>query len=111
MGCLRRGPYAPAENYEAPEVRQRRLYLEAKEKQAKARREIEDKIEALEFEEWVRRLSAEDRAGLVPPTEFARVGSPAHNFELRRYFREQILNRSKTDMEGKNYDESKTPAV
>jgi hypothetical protein len=90
MGCLRRGPYAPAENYEAPEVRQRRLYLEAKEKQAKARRELEDKIEALEFEEWSGKLTPAQRAEFVPPTDFARPGSTAHNVELRRYFREQV---------------------
>jgi predicted transcriptional regulator len=90
MGCLRRGPYAPAENYEAPEVRQRRLYLEAKEKQAKARRELEDKIELLEFEEWSSKLSLEERTQLVPTSEFAKVGSTAHTIELRRHFREVV---------------------
>jgi hypothetical protein len=90
MGCLRKGPYAPPENYEAPEDRQRRLYLEAKEKQAKARRDIEERLEALEFDEWCSKLSASERTRLVPTTEFLKAGSTAHNVELRRYFRETI---------------------
>ncbi len=30
MGILRRGPYAAPSNYESPDVRQKRLYLESK---------------------------------------------------------------------------------
>jgi hypothetical protein len=93
MGCLRKGPYAPPENFEAPEVRQRRLYLEAKEKAAKTRRELEEKLEALEFEEWLSKLSLVERTQLVPASEFAKPGSTAHNVELRRHFREQVWPR------------------
>ena len=38
-------------NYESPELRQRRLYLEAKEREKKAREELELKLETVEFEE------------------------------------------------------------
>jgi predicted transcriptional regulator len=109
MGCLRRGPYAPPENFEPPEVRQRRLYLEAKQKAAKARRELEEKLEALEFEEWCSKLSFDERTRLVPATEFAKVGSTAHNVELRRYFREQVLP-SKSLEQGENYGPSESSA-
>jgi hypothetical protein len=90
MGCVRKGPYAPPENFEPPEIRQRRLYLEAKEKAAKARRQIEEKLEALEFEDWINRLSAEERLRLVPETHLLRVGNPAHNNALREHFQREV---------------------
>jgi predicted transcriptional regulator len=98
MGCLRKGPYAPPENFEPPEIRQRRLYLEAKEKAAKARRELEEKIEALEFEEWLGKLSLDERTRLVPTTEFAKIGSTAHTVELRRHFREQVWSEKRKSL-------------
>src|SRR5438309_1730772 len=42
MGILRRGPYAAPSNYESPEVRQKRLYLESKEKQRKKQQEMDE---------------------------------------------------------------------
>jgi hypothetical protein len=90
MGILRKGPYTPPANYEAPEDRQRRLYLEAKEQQLKRRQEIEARLETVKFEEWADMLSLEQRAGLVPPKDFAKPGSTAHTIQLREYFRENV---------------------
>jgi hypothetical protein len=90
MAILSKGPYAPPENYENPADRQRRLYLEAKEKQRQKRKETEENIETLEFEEWVEKLTLEQRSDLVPPKDFAKPGSTAHNYQLREYFRENI---------------------
>jgi len=90
MGILRKGPYAPPANYEEPEDRHRRLYLEAKEQQRKRRQEVETRLETVEFEEWAEGLSLEKRAELVPPKDFAKPGSTAHTVQLREYFRENV---------------------
>lgn len=90
MGILRKGPYTPPANYEDPESRQKRLYLEAKEQQQKKRLELEQRLEAVEFEEWLETLPLEQRAALVPPKDFAKPGGTAHNYQLREYFRENI---------------------
>lgn len=90
MGILRKGPYAPPANYEPPEVRQMRIYLEAKERERKTREELESRLEIVEFDEWVTILSAEDRSRFVPPTDFAKPGSQGHNVQLKQYFRENV---------------------
>jgi len=90
MGILRKGPYTPPANYEDPESRQKRLYLEAKEQQRKKRLELEERLEAVEFEEWLEKQPLEQRALLVPPKDFAKPGGTAHNYQLREYFRENI---------------------
>lgn len=90
MGILRKGPYVAPANYEAPEDRQRRLYLEAKEKHRKNRQELEERHEAIEFEEWAEKITLEQRAALVPPKDFAKPGSTAHNYQMREYFRENV---------------------
>ena len=90
MGILRKGPYTPAANYEPPRIRQRRLYLEAKERERKTSEELESRIEAIEFDEWVASLSTEERVRFVPPTDFAKPGSPGHNVQLKQYFRENV---------------------
>jgi hypothetical protein len=90
MGILRKGPYAAPANYESPQDRQRRLYLEAKEKQRRRGQDLEARLEAVEFEDWAEKLSVEQRAELVPPTDFAKPGSMAHRTLLRDYFRETV---------------------
>lgn len=90
MGILRKGPYAPPANYESPEDRQQRLYLEAKEKQRKHKHEMEGRLETVEFEEWAEKLSVQQRGELVPPKEYAKPGGTAHNVQLREYFRENV---------------------
>ena len=90
MGILRKGPYAPPANYEAPDVRQLRLYLEAKEREQKMREELETRLEIAEFDSWVNGLSSEEKVQFVPSTDFAKPGSPGHNVQLKQYFRETI---------------------
>ena len=101
MGILRRGPYAAPANYESPEVRQRRLYLEAKEQQHKKRQELDEREEAVEFAEWAEKLSLEQRAALVPPKDFAKPGGTAHSYQLREYFRENVWPKLRKSEENK----------
>lgn len=90
MGILRKGPYAPSANYEAPEIRQMRLYLEAKELEKKVRLDLEGRLENAEFEEWIAALTVDERTQVVPTTDFAKPGSQGHNAQLKQYFRENI---------------------
>lgn len=90
MGILRKGPYAPPSNYESPEVRQMRLYLEAKEREQKIRIDLESRLESVAFDEWTIGLTVEERIRLVPATDFAKPGSQGHNVQLKQYFRENI---------------------
>jgi hypothetical protein len=90
MGILRRGPYAAPSNYESPDVRQKRLYLESKEQQRKKLHELDERLEAAEFDEWLEKLSLEQRATVVPPKDFAKPGGTAHNYQMREYFRENV---------------------
>ena len=90
MGILRQGPYTPSVNYEPPETRQMRLYLEAKEREQKTREELECRLQVVEFDEWASGLTAEERGCLVPPQEFAKPGSQGHNAQLKEYFLENI---------------------
>ncbi len=100
MGILRKGPYTPPANYEDPQSRQRRLYLEAKEEQRKKRLELEERLEAVEFEEWLEKQTIEQRTLLVPPKDFAKPGGTVHSYQLREYFRENIWPNLRL-MEGK----------
>jgi hypothetical protein len=89
MGILRKGPYAPPGNYEPPEIRQRRIYLEAKEREHKARIEMDNRLEAIAFTEWIEGLDSATKARLIAPTDFAQVGSSAHNAQLKQHFHEK----------------------
>ena len=95
MGILRKGPYAPSANYEPPGIRQMRLYLETKEREQKARKELELKFEAVEFEEWMAKVSPEEKMKVVPPTEFMKPGGAGYTSQLREYFRENIWPQSR----------------
>jgi predicted transcriptional regulator len=107
MGILRKGPYAPPANYESPEARQLRLYLEVKEQQQKRQHEIEARLETVEFEEWAEKLSLDKRDELVPPKDYAKSGGTAHTMQLREYFRENVwpLLKQKLQQSGTSIDE------
>jgi hypothetical protein len=90
MGILRKGPYGPPTNYEAPGVRQMRLYLEAKKREQQARSEMETELETMEFNEWVAKLSTEERLQFVPESDFSKLGSQSHNMQLKQHFRESV---------------------
>ena len=89
MGILRKGPYVPPDNYEPPQARQMREYLEAREQQQKKRQEMEARLEKVEFEEWETKLSIEEKVRLVPPLEFAKPGGQGYQVQLKQYFREK----------------------
>ena len=55
MGILRKGPYAAPANYEPPEIRQRRLYLEAKEREQKLRLDLESRLTCASSEDLDKR--------------------------------------------------------
>ncbi len=52
--------------------------------------DIESQLETVEFDSWISALSIEERARFVPPSDFAKPGSPGHNVQLKQYFREKV---------------------
>lgn len=67
-----------------------RLYLEAKKREQQVRVGSESQLEAVEHDSWLARLSTEEKIRLIPPSDFAKPGSPGHNVQLKQYFRENI---------------------
>jgi hypothetical protein len=94
MGILRKGPYAPPQNYESPEDRQLREYLEAKEKLLEKRRENLNRVKELEFEEWLDPLSKSEKETLAP------MGTNEHlkRSQLRNHFDEHIWEEKKKEI-------------
>ena len=84
MGILRKGPYAPPENFESPADEARRKTREFKERKERERQAEEQKIMDLEFSEWRRGLSSDELAALLP--EFARKPGPIQDSALKTHF-------------------------
>lgn len=67
MGILRNGkPYAPSSNYESPQDKAVRIYLERMREIEKKRVEAEKEVFLLEFNNWFRSLSDEQKLNLLP---------------------------------------------
>jgi predicted transcriptional regulator len=91
MGILRGGvPYAPAENYESPEVRALRLYLERKKREQEQKEALEKEAFGLAFEDWLQTLSEDDVVDIIPEPKFREEGSPFRRGSLELHFRNNI---------------------
>lgn len=67
MGILRRGmPYAPPDNYEHPKDKATRIYLERMREIEKKRVDAEKEVFSLEFNNWFRSLSDEQKRNFLP---------------------------------------------
>lgn len=67
MGILRNGkPYAPPSNYESPQDKAMRIYLERMREIEKKRVEAEKEVFTLEFNNWFRSLSDEQKRNFLP---------------------------------------------
>lgn len=90
MGILRKGCYAAPSNYESPEVRQQRLYVETKERERKALEELDARLEVVEFDLWLATVPDNEKVRLVPPLDFTKLGSQGHIVQMKEYFREKV---------------------
>ncbi len=91
MGILRKGmPYLPPPNYEAPEDKAMRIFLERKKELEKIRLEREEELLKLACGEWLESLSEKEKEDLMP--EDAKKSS-VQGFKmasLRTFFKENL---------------------
>ena len=91
MGILRSGvPYAPSENYEAPETRALKAYLEKKKREQQQRETLEKEAFSFAFEDWAITLTEEQVSEIIPEPRFREPGSPFRRGGLELYFRNNI---------------------
>ncbi len=91
MGVLRKGiPYAPPDNYESAEERGLKAYMKRKREELEKQKSLEAELCTFECDSWLDSLTREQQIGLVPETEYARLGSPAHRALLKNHFNSEI---------------------
>lgn len=100
MGIVRNGkPYAPPGNYESPQDREMRLYLERKREIENERTAREEDLMKLAFSEWEREQSEEDKQALLPEDiRSSRILGPKQAF-LRAYFTKEIWPKKRIDLQ------------
>ena len=68
MGILRNGkPYAPPSNYESPQDKAMRIYLDRKREAEQSRAAMEKEAFDYAFKDWFSKLSDEEKIRLLPP--------------------------------------------
>ena len=89
MGIFRKGaPYTPAENYESPEVRALKQYVERKRREKQEREALEKEAFSMAFEEWQAKLTEEDIISIIPEVRYREPGSAFRESCLQKHFRE-----------------------
>ena len=91
MGIMKRsGYYAAPENYESPQVRGRRLFLEQEAQKAQKLLEAEKATMSAYFEVWSNKLSAQEKTELVGKDEMTGNGILMQSDKLKKHYREVI---------------------
>ena len=91
MGILRNGRvYTPPANYESPVEKSLRLYYERKKELDVKRQEMEEGLFDLEFKEWERSVSDEEKNKLLPDDIKNSRFSGAKLSALKSYFKEEV---------------------
>ena len=89
MGILRNGaPYIPAENYESPEVRALKQYVERKRREKQQKEDLEKEAFVMAFEDWEEKLTEEDVINIIPEPRYREPGSTFRESFLQKHFRE-----------------------
>ena len=100
MGIVRNGkPYAPPGNYESPQDREMRIYLERKQKIEQARAEREEGLMKLAFDEWDREQSEEYKQSLLPENVRNNRLSGPKQATLRAYFAREIWPQKRRELQ------------
>lgn len=66
MGILRKGPYVPPDNYQTPQARQMREYLEAQKRVVEHEERQIQELKEVEFKKWEMSLSSQVIDELIP---------------------------------------------
>ena len=91
MGILRNGiPYSPPSNYESPEKRAMRIYLEKKKEIEQKQAAIEEELFNTEFNDW-RNVLPNEQIDKILPEDIKNSNLPqAKTASLRIYYKNQI---------------------
>lgn len=98
MGILRSGkPYAPPANYESPQDKALRVYLERKKELEQKRQAMEEELFLIAFKEWDVKLTEEEKDSILPANiKHSRLLSDKIS-ALRLHFKENIWPKSKDE--------------
>lgn len=99
IGILRKGsPYLPPENYESPEEKALRLYIQRKKDLAAKKLAQEKEALQISFDEWFSLLSQEEMTKLCPPEYAKDKSSMIFNGYLFNHFKDAIWPKIKRNL-------------
>jgi hypothetical protein len=99
MGILRNGiPYSPPSNYESPEKRAMRIYLEKKKEIESKQIAMEEELLKSEFNDWHNTLTKEQINEILPEDIKNSTLAPAKIACLRTYYRSEIWPNKKQEI-------------
>ena len=91
MGIMKRsGYYAAPENYESPQARGRRLFLEQEAKKAQKLLEAEKTTMNAYFEIWLNKLSGQEKMDLVGKDEMTGNGILMQSDKLKKHYKDVV---------------------
>ena len=91
MGIMRSGsPYAPPSNYENPQDRAMRLYLERRKEQDQKKQAMEEELFNLAFKDWELEVSQDEKEKLLPEEIKNSRYSAEKTAFIRLYFKNEI---------------------
>jgi hypothetical protein len=91
MGIMKRsGYYSAPENYESPQARGRRLFLEQEAKKAQKLLEAEKVTMNAYFEMWSNKLSGQEKIDLVGKDEMTGNGILMQSDKLKKYYKDVV---------------------
>ena len=89
----------PLDHIETSNDRLMREYAEKLREKKERQEQFEKEAMEFAFADWVKELSSEGRAQVVPESQFAKLGSPGHDAMLKKHFRDNVWPDMKTRIE------------
>lgn len=103
MGIMKKGtPYAPSSNYEDPEERAYKVYIEKKKLQQHRKNELEKEAFKLAFNDWIDDLTDENVSQIIPEPSYRNPGSPFRKGALELHFKNHIWENILEDIKTSN---------
>lgn len=91
MGILLKGiPYNAPENYEDPKKKALKAFVQRKEQELREIEELESKAVDLMYGDWVKTISEDLVAEVIPEPQYRVQGSPFREGSLKKYFKENV---------------------
>ncbi len=92
MGILLKGiPYSAPENYENPQKKALKEFIQRKERERREIEALEEKAVDLMYDDWVKTVSEDLVAEIIPEPHYRSIGSPFREGSLKKYFKENVL--------------------